>query len=321
MTPPIRQYKAADFSVEQVVAAKRGRSVSVILPARNEEATIGTIVRAIAEHLGAAAGLVDEIVVVDDASSDGTAATAREAGARVVDVREVVPELAVPFPGKGQAMWKGMFCTRGDVVVFLDGDVRNFSTDFVVGLLGPLLTEPEQGPCLTKGFYLRPLDGKPQEGGRVTELVARPVLSMVEPELASVRQPLAGELAAFRWVLEQVPFCDGYGVEIGLLIDVYRRFGAGAIGEVDLGIRVHRNRELRELSPQALGVLAAALRRAGHSVREVVSLPVLGTDLVEVRVGERPPLAKVPQYRQAVMGRQAGGAGEPERREKGGRRR
>jgi glucosyl-3-phosphoglycerate synthase len=294
--PLVRTFHHDDFRIDDLIEAKRGRRVSVALPARNEAPTIGPIVSTIRKHLARRRRLVDEIVVVDDRSTDGTPARAASAGATVVSADEILPECD-PGGGKGDAMWKSLHVTDGDFVVWCDADVRNFSPAFVIGLLGPLLTTDDVG--LVKGFYDRPLDGVRGEGGRVTELVARPLISMYFPHLAGVRQPLAGEYAGRREVLERVPFVQGYGVDLGILIDVVEQFGLGALAQVDLGVRVHRNRPLDELGPQALAVLHAALARAG------VSLPVPVPPLLQpggrttpVEVDVRPPMIEVPAYRQ-----------------------
>jgi glucosyl-3-phosphoglycerate synthase len=253
----IQTWEAGAFSPDELVRAKAGRTVSVVIPSRDEERTVAEVVRAVVRpHMSSAggSGLVDEVVVVDDDSSDSTAAAARAAGARVV-------ETATAGGGKGRAMATGLEASFGDVVVFLDADVENTSDGFVSGLIGPLLVHDEI--TLVKGFYERPLHGAPSGGGRVTELVARPLIELCFPELADVRQPLAGETASHRWVLEKVEFADGYGVELGLLVDVARRFGTGSIAQVDLGTRIHRNRPLDELRPQAVDVLRAALDRIG----------------------------------------------------------
>jgi glucosyl-3-phosphoglycerate synthase len=252
----VRTFAAHDFRVEALVAAKAGRRVSVCLPARDEEATVGPIVARVRSALVEAVPLVDEVLVVDDGSADGTASEAAAAGARVVR-----REPADGPPGKGQALRRAVTEAAGDVLVFLDADVRNFDSHFVVGLLGPVLTE--QGTALVKATYRRPLAGSDGQGGRVTELVARPLLARLFPELAGVSQPLAGECAAPRSVLEAVPFADGYGVEVGLLIDVATRCGPGALAQVDLGERVHRNRPLDELAPQAADIIDVVLGRAG----------------------------------------------------------
>ena len=254
MAPEIRTLEGSAFASAPLVAAKAGRTISVLIPSRDEERTVGAVVRAVREpHVldAGGSGLVDEVLVIDDGSSDTTAAAARSAGARVVRL--------ATGGGKGQAMRAGLEASFGDLVVFLDADVENTSPTFVSGLVGPLLVHDDV--TLVKGFYRRPLYGAPSGGGRVTELVARPLIELCFPELAGVRQPLAGETAAPRWVLEKVQFANGYGVELGLLIDVARRFGVGSLAQVDLGVRIHRNRPLDQLRPQAVDVLRSALDR------------------------------------------------------------
>ena len=253
----VRTFDHRDADTAALVAAKAGRRVSVCLPARDEAATVGRIVATVVRELteaGGGAALVDEVLVVDDRSRDATGSVARAAGAHVV---RTPPGHA----GKGGAMRVGLQETDGDLVAFIDADIEGFEAHFVTGLLLPLLVHDDV--ALVKGFYERPLDGRPGEGGRVTELVARPVLDLLFPGLRDVRQPLAGETAAPRAVLDKVELADGYGVEIGILIDVADRFGAASVAQVDLGTRVHRNRPLRELRPQAADVLRAALERAG----------------------------------------------------------
>lgn len=250
----VRTYRRGHFSVERVLAAKRGRAVTVCIPAHEEQATVAHVVGAVAaSHLAetGGSGLVDEVLVVDDGSADATADAAAAAGARVTRLGR--------RQGKGGAMAAGLEQAAGDVLVFLDADVENTSAEFVTGLLGPVLCD-DAG--LAKGYYARPLAGATTGGGRVNELMARPALEVLFPELAGVRQPLAGETAAPRWVLEKVGFAPGYGVEIGLLIDVANRLGVGSIAQVDLGTRVHRNRSLDELRPQAAEVLRTVLDRA-----------------------------------------------------------
>jgi glucosyl-3-phosphoglycerate synthase len=258
----IRSFDYRDFEVTALVAARAGRRVAVCLPARNEAHTLGAIVSSVRHTLtrvGGGSDLVDDIVVVDDGSTDDTAAVGRRAGARVVGTRTV-------GGGKGQAMRVALEETDAELLVFLDADVENFGPHFVTGLLGPLLHDPAPGEpdvALVKGFYDRPLHGDVAAGGRVTELVARPVIDLLFPHLSGVRQPLAGETAAPRTVLDKTGFAPGYGVEVALLVDVADRFGVEHVAQVDLGVRIHRNRPLRELRPQATDVLGAALRRAG----------------------------------------------------------
>lgn len=236
-------------------------SVAVCIPARNEAATIGAIVKLVARLRGG--GAVDDLVVVDDGSTDATAATARAAGARVVS--------ADGGPGKGQALRRAVTETAADVLVFLDADVVNFTERYVTALTSALLADP--GLKLVKAAYGRPLHGQPGEGGRVTELLARPLLERFFPELATVTQPLSGECALTRDLAERLCFDDGYGIEIGALIDTYLAYGRSAIAEVDLGgERVHRNRPLRELTVHARDVLAAVLARTGTAVPEVADL-------------------------------------------------
>jgi glucosyl-3-phosphoglycerate synthase len=232
--------------------------VAVCIPARDEGSTVGSVVRAVVQpflssHGGN--GLVDEVIVIDDGSADDTAAQARAAGARVVNG----PGGA---GGKGRAMAGALEASTGDIVVYLDADVANTTPDFVTGLLGPLFTTDDV--VLVKGFYTRPLNGEPSGGGRVTELMAHPVLEVLFPDLSAVRQPLAGETAGHRWVFDKVGFTNGYGVELGLLIDVARSLGAQRLAQVDLGERIHRNRPLHELRPQAVDVLRAALERTSY---------------------------------------------------------
>ena len=290
----IRMYRHSEFAVDELVTAKAGRTVSVVLPARDEESTVGGIVAAIRASL--APGLVDEVLVVDDGSSDSTALSASAAGARVVAASSVLPECG-RRTGKGEALWKGVAASTGDVVAFCDADLRDFDPRFVVGLLGPLLLHPGE-VRFVKAFYERPLDGSPRGGGRVTELMARPLISVLFPDLVPIVQPLAGEFAAPRAVLESLPFVEGYGVDLALLVDVCRAFGPAAIAQVDLGVRVHRNRPLSELGPMAATILLMALDRAGVPDlprSAVLSSPEVGD--VTVGFGQRPPLVEVPGYR------------------------
>lgn len=262
---PIATFHHLEFDPWALAAAKRGRRVSVCVPARDEEATVGAVVSVVRESLVEEVGLVDELVVVDDGSRDATAAAAAAAGARVVASCPDVGVDGLPVAlGKGGALRRGLEETTGELVVLLDADVTNLAPHFVTGLVAPLVGD--DATVLVKAFYNRPFDGAPTGGGRVTELLARPLLAQLFPELASVHQPLAGETALRRDVLEGIELEEGYGVEMGLLVDVAQRYGAGALAQVDLGERVHRNRPLEELVPQASAVLAVALARAGLAV-------------------------------------------------------
>jgi glucosyl-3-phosphoglycerate synthase len=281
-------FRAGAFPLEEVLAAKADQRVSVVVPARDEEATIGPVVATIVDEL-AARGAVDEVVVIDDGSQDATAAVAAAAGAKVHAGAEVLADHP-SGPGKGQAMWRGLHVTSGDVVVFCDADVRGFDGRFVLGLAGPLLARPDL--AFVKAHYARPLHGRPGEGGRVTELMARPLVAALFPELSGIVQPLAGECAGRRPVLEAVPFAGGYAVDLGLLIDVARTRGAASIAQCDLGERVHRNRPLTELGPQALAILQLALERSGRDPGPA-TLVRPGAPDAEVALTRLPPLASL----------------------------
>jgi glucosyl-3-phosphoglycerate synthase len=258
-----RTWIRPDWTVAELVAAKAatGRTVSVVLPALNEEATIESVIDSIMPLAG---GLVDELIVLDSGSTDDTEIRSITAGARVVSREQAVPEV-VPQPGKGEALWRSLAATSGDIVVFIDSDLIDPDPMFVPRLVGPLLTA--DGVHLVKGFYRRPLKVNGTEdatgGGRVTELVARPLLAALRPELGAVLQPLGGEYAGTRELLTSVPFAPGYGVEIGLLIDTYDRLGLEAIAQVNLGVRAHRNRSLAELGVMSRQVVATLLSRCG----------------------------------------------------------
>ncbi len=303
----------AAVDVEALLAAKRrsGTRVSVVLPARDEQATVGPIVADIADRWMHHARLVDELLVVDSDSTDGTAAAARAAGADVVAAADVLPAHG-SRPGKGEALWKGLAATTGDVVVFLDADRQGDVSHFVPGLLGPLLADPHLQ--FVKGCYTRPLEtdgvSTPSGGGRVTELTARPLLNALWPELAGFVQPLGGEYAGRRSALEQVPFAAAYGVEIGLLLDLLDLVGLGALAQVDLGERRHTSQSQEALGAMAGQVVATVLARAPGAV------PAAGGLLTQFRhdgsafvprstavaLDERPPLLTVPEYRSRTAG-------------------
>jgi glucosyl-3-phosphoglycerate synthase len=273
------------------IAAEREQSVSVCLPARECAQTVGEIVGALARLREA--GVIDELVVVDAASRDGTAEIATRAGASVVQERELMAEMG-PVLGKGDAMWRALSVLSGELVAFLDADSEGFSEHFATGLLGPLVCEP--GVQFVKAFYRRPFEqdgiSLPEGGGRVNHLMARPALSVFYPELGAVRQPLAGEVAARRALLERVPFATGYGVEIAMLIDVWREFGLEGIAQVDLELHRNRHQPLAALSEMSETVLATIVRRLVSEGR--LSMDGIGgavsADMLAV---ERPPLATV----------------------------
>jgi glucosyl-3-phosphoglycerate synthase len=291
-----RSYRADDFPLERVRASKRA-SVSLVLPTRDVADTLGPILEQLVPLR--AAGVVDELVVIDAASRDGTAALAERLGATVVQEDELLAEYG-PARGKGDALWRSLAATRGEIVAFLDADTEAFDARFALGLLGPLLADDEL--ALVKGAYRRPFRVGEQTlhdgGGRVTELVARPLLSLHVPALAGFVQPLAGEFAARRTLLEALPFPVGYGVEIALLIDAYRYAGLDALAQVDLGTRLNRHQPLRALGAMAFAVVGAVERRVGGARLAPApdAQPTLvrpgdgGLERVAVPLDERPPL-------------------------------
>jgi glucosyl-3-phosphoglycerate synthase len=260
-----RTHRSADFDPEDLARRKAelGVSVSVVVPARNEAPTVRGVVESCASMTGR---LVDELVVMDGDSEDDTAALAAGAGARVHADRSVLADFGPPL-GKGDALWRSLAVTSGDIVVFVDADIRNPDPQFVWGLLGPLLTDPEVE--LVKAFYDRPVEIAGVQhstgGGRVTELMARPLLNLFWPDLAGLVQPLSGEYAGRRSLLEELPFFTGYGVELGLLIDALRARGRDAIAQVDVGERIHTNQPLEALSLMAFGILQVAIQRLGDT--------------------------------------------------------
>ena len=309
-----RTSTAEDWPVDVLLERKGDTRVSVVLPALDEEATVGRIVESIRTALGegAPAGrrLVDELVVLNSGSTDRTAEVAAAAGARVVHRDDVLPELPA-VRGKGEAMWRALAATEGDIVVYVDADLQSFTPHYISGLLGPLLSDPEIQ--LVKAVYERPLvQGSSvvnAGGGRVTELVARPLLNLLWPELAGLVQPLAGEYAARRSLLESLPFPCGYGVEIALLIDTYEQHGLDALAQVDLGVRVHRHHDDARLGRMSAEIVRTALDRAARRF-PAAEVGGLGGTLAQfertsrgfashthdVVALERPPLASVAAY-------------------------
>ncbi|MFG2559267.1 glucosyl-3-phosphoglycerate synthase [Streptomyces sp. NPDC048496] len=299
-----RSWSAADRPLDRLVAAKsrdpRRGSVSVVLPALNEEATVGAIVETIRVELMEKVPLVDELLVIDSGSTDGTAEVARKAGARVVHRDAILPRIPA-LPGKGEVLWRSLLVTTGDIVCFIDADLRDFSAQFVSGIVGPLLTDPEVQ--FVKAMYDRPLGDTAGQGGRVTELVARPLLNLHWPRLAGFVQPLGGEYAVRRSLLERLPFPVGYGVELGLLVDALHTVGLDALAQVDVGVRRHRHQD-----GQALGRMAAAIYRTaqlrlsrGHLVRPALTQFERGEDgfvprTHPVDTEERPPMCEITEY-------------------------
>ncbi|MDF0370864.1 glucosyl-3-phosphoglycerate synthase [[Kitasatospora] papulosa] len=299
-----RSWSAADRPIERLTAARakdpsRSR-VSVVLPALNEEATVGEIVTVIRRELMEKVPLVDELVVIDSGSTDATAEVARRAGARVVHRDSVLPRIPA-LPGKGEVLWRSLLVTTGEIVCFVDADLKDFSADFVSGLVGPLLTDPQVQ--FVKAMYDRPLGDTAGQGGRVTELVARPLLNLHWPRLAGFVQPLGGEYAVRRSLLERLPFPVGYGVELGLLVDALHTVGLDALAQVDVGVRRHRHQD-----GQALGRMAATIYRTaqlrlsrGALVRPEITQFERGPDgfvphTHAVDTEERPPMRDIAEY-------------------------
>ena len=302
MTTDARTHHWHEWDLETLLERKRstGLSVSLVVPARNEAATVGEVVSRVREALMETAALLDEIVVVDSDSTDATHEVATAAGATVHRSREIRPELGT-HPGKGEAMWKSLFVTRGDLIVFMDADLVDWDTHFVRGLLGPLLAD--DGVALVKGLYERPSfddgAGGELEGGRVTELVARPLIALEWPQLSWLVQPLAGEWAVRRDLFERLSVPTGYAVEMAALIDTLRLLGPDAIAQVDLGRRAHRPQALRDLGAMAVEILAASRRRSAGSTPASVELDQhrkagerVETLRREVPILERPPAAE-----------------------------
>jgi glucosyl-3-phosphoglycerate synthase len=275
-----RTYHHGAFPADRL-AVERDATVSVVVPTRECAPTIGPIVTTLTGL--AERGVLDQVLVVDADSEDGTAAVARAAGAEVLSERGLLPAFG-PVLGKGDAMWRALSACRGDVVCYLDGDTEDFGERFACGTLGPLLCEP--GVQFVKAFFRRPFRaGGPEDGGRVTELTARPLLRRFWPELAAVRQPLAGETAAPRELLCRLPFSVGYAVETALLLDVFAAVGLRGLAQVDLEVRQNDHKSLPQLAPMADEVLAAAavrLQRDGRLSSASGPAPL-----------ERPPMADV----------------------------
>ncbi|WP_278262238.1 glucosyl-3-phosphoglycerate synthase [Nocardia sp. AG03] len=280
------------MNVRELIDRKAGRRISVVVPALDDEDTVAGVVASVRPLLG---GLVDELIVLDAGSTDRTIARARAAGAAVYTREEALPDIA-PRPGKGEVLWRSLAVCTGDLVVYLDADLVEPDPLFVPTLLAPLLTDP--GLALVKGFYRRPLAGGAESdgGGRVTQLVARPLLTALAPALAEIVQPLGGEYAATRGFLGEISFASGYGAEIGILLDCWQRRGLSAITQVDLGVRVHRHRSTHELAVMSRQVVATLLDRLGIRDSGVGLVQFLPGDNgwrrtpSEVSLADRPPM-------------------------------
>ena len=288
----VRTFDASRSTAVLTAESKGATTVSVCLPCRDEAATVGAIVAALRAELVETVALVDEIIVIDDRSTDGTADIAASEGATVIHVDDVHPQHGRGH-GKGNVLWSSLAVSKGDLVVWLDADLTCFDPTWVAHLVAPLVADPSV--MLVKGYYERPIDADGQGGGRTTELAARPMLSLLYPQLAGLYQPLGGEVAGRRSALEQVPFVQGWGVEVGLLTDVLDRYGPEAITQVDLGVRRHRHRPLTELSVQAAEVMVTLLTRSRQAhlgeVERVLRRP--DGSMVALNIAERPPLCTI----------------------------
>ncbi len=309
-------FSSTEFEdLERLVALKQqqGLTISLGLPALNEEATIGNIISTLKEALYERVPLIDEIVLIDSASTDRTRDIARELDIPIYIHQEILPQYG-SFRGKGEALWKSLYVLKGDIIAWIDTDIKNMHPRFIYGILGPLLRDPRM--VYVKGFYRRPIhqgdDLVASGGGRVTELTARPLLNLFYPELSGMLQPLSGEYAGRRSALESLPFFTGYGVEIGMLIDLLERHGLMTLAQVDLQERIHRNQELIPLSKMAFAIIQVVIQRLEQRHRlhvlEAVNQSMkliqptaegrFHLELREIRDHERPPMATIPEYRQ-----------------------
>jgi hypothetical protein len=298
---------------------RRGVRISGVLPTLNEAETIGAIVGCARSELMERFPLLDELLVIDSGSTDRTREIAESEGARVLEHTNVLQRYG-SYPGKGEALWKSLYETTGDLIAWSDTDIQDWHPRFFYGTLGPLLAEPRIG--YVKAYYQRPIvEGgtlKEGGGGRVTELVARPLINLFFPELSGYIQPLSGEYAGRRSVLEAIPFFTGYAVEIGHLIDLAERIGLDGLGQVDMEVRVHRNQELEGLSRMSFVILQAVMKRLEERKRarlfaelgSSMKLPKtgkerLGLEVIDLADRERPPMTRIPEYmerRRALAG-------------------
>jgi glucosyl-3-phosphoglycerate synthase len=298
--------------LKELLDLKKGaqKTISICLPSMNESSTIGHILEVIRDDLMEGIPLVDQLCVVDGGSDDGTRDIAREVGAEVYLQEEILPGKFQPL-GKGDALWRSLYCLKGDIIIWIDSDIRNFGPRFIYGLIGPLLAQPDIR--FVKAYYQRPIKTEGRllstGGGRVTELVARPLLSLFYPELGSIIQPLSGEYGGYRSLLESIPFFSGYGVEIGMLMDIYSRYGMEVMGQVDLVERHHRNQPIPALGRMAFQIMQAVFIRLQEQGKMKL-MEGYHTDITQVdyrdeeyllekkmlKVEERPPMLEIEEY-------------------------
>ncbi|HET7143676.1 MAG TPA: glucosyl-3-phosphoglycerate synthase, partial [Anaerolineales bacterium] len=302
----------ADLKFLLSLKQKQNLTISLALPALNEEQTVGKVLKTLKNALMTRIPLLDEIMLIDSNSTDRTRQIAEKIGVPVHIHQKILPQYGLR-KGKGEALWKSLYCTSGDIIIWVDTDIVNIHPRFIYGLIGPLLLRPEID--FAKGFYRRPLKvgNKMQagSGGRVTELTARPLLNLFYPELSGIVQPLSGEYGGRRKALEQLPFFSGYGVEIGLLIDMFEKFGLTSIAQVDLLERIHHNQPLDALGKMSFAIIQAVIRKLevkyGQGILENINKTMkmiryeqdrFFLDIEEIAEGERPPMIEIPEYPQ-----------------------
>ncbi|MGD8282599.1 MAG: glucosyl-3-phosphoglycerate synthase [Desulfobacterales bacterium] len=306
-------HHSAFSDLNQLVDVKQQRNVtiSLCLPTLNEEKTIAKEIIIMKSELMTRYPLIDELVVIDSGSTDNTAEIAKSFGADVHDANDILPRLE-KFKGKGENLWKALYITRGDIIIYLDADIKNIHHRFAYGLIGPLLLHDHIK--YAKAFYDRPISiGKnkirPTGGGRVTELVIRPLFSLFFPELTQIIQPLSGEYAGFREIFEKIPFPIGYGIETSMILDIYERWGLDVIAQVDLDRRIHRNQDTKALGRMSFAILKTFINRQkrlgliqlkNQFFDEIIQYNLVDSqykpDVMKIVGHERPPIIEIPEY-------------------------
>lgn len=305
-------YHYKQFDIDKLIwlKKKKGVSISLCFPTLNESATIGIILDIVNKDIFLP-GLVDEVVVIDSGSTDGTLEIVRSRGFPVYQHKDIMKSKG-SYPGKGEALWKSMFVLKGDIIAWCDSDIKNFGPRFIYGILGPLLARDDLS--YVKAFYRRPIDFdgsiKKSGGGRVTEILIRPILNLFYPDLSWLLQPLSGEYAGRRKVLENIPFNTGYGVEIGMLIEIYQKFGLNSIAQVNLKTRIHRNQPISALSRMSFGIMQSLYDKLEKYGKMYIPLDINKIynqihniddeyliSPIELEEKERPPVEKIREYK------------------------